>query len=114
MEVTELKELDMAACFERMKHLPRHSIVYHTAIMEDAARNHFIDATQSAPMIGNAANAPVFVVDDVDVGGGTVGGDVFSFSIEGPETAKMLLRVLNGEHPQDMPVVSGATQYLFD
>src|SRR5260370_35674987 len=114
MEVTELKELDMAACFERMKHLPRHSIVYHTAIMEGAARNHFIDATQSAPMIANAANAPVFVVHDVDVGGGTVGGDVFNFAIEGRETATMLLRRLNVQQPQDIPGVRGAIHYLCD
>ena len=114
LEFTYLTDLDMPALLERMKHLPSHSIVYHTSIMEDAARNHFIDATQSAPMVANAANAPVFVVDDVDVGGGTVGGDVFSFAIEGRETAKMLLRVLNGEKPQDIPVVRGANQYLFD
>jgi len=114
LEFTYLTDLDMPALLERIKHLPSHSIVYHTSIMEDAAGNHFIDATQSAPMVANAANAPVFVVDDVDVGGGTVGGDVYSFAIEGRETAKMLLRVLNGEKPQDIPVVRGANQYLFD
>lgn len=114
LELTYLTNLDMPALLERIKHLPSHSIVYHTSIMEDAAGNHFIDATQSAPMVANAANAPVFVVDDVDVGGGAVGGDVFSFAIEGRETAKMLLRVLNGEKPQDIPVVRGANQYLFD
>jgi PAS domain S-box-containing protein len=114
LEFTYLTDLDMPALLERIKHLPSHSIVYHTSIMEDAAGNHFIDATQSAPMVANAANAPVFVIDDVDVGGGTVGGDVFSFASEGRETAKMLLRVLNGEKPQDIPVVRSANQYLFD
>ena len=114
LEFAYLTDLDMSALLERLKHLPNHSIVFHTSIMEDAAGNHFIDSTQSAPMVANAANAPVFVVDDVDVGRGTVGGDVFSFAIEGRETAKMLVRVLNGERPRDIPIVRGANLYLFD
>jgi len=58
--------------------------------MLDAAGNHFIDATQSAPLVAGASIAPVFTVDDVDVGRGTVGGDVFSFSEHGRKLAGLL------------------------
>src|SRR4029077_28274 len=114
LEFTYLTDLDMPVLLERMKHLPSHSIVYHTSIMEDAAGAHFIDATQSVPMVANAANAPVFVVDDVDVGRGTVGGDVFSFTLAGQVAAGMAARVLNGEKPRDIPIVRGANIYMFD
>jgi ABC-type uncharacterized transport system substrate-binding protein len=88
--------------------------VYHTSIMQDAVGTHFIDATQSVPMVTSAANAPVFAVDDVDVGKGTVGGYVFSFSLAGRVAAGMAVRILGGEKPPDIPIVRGANTYMFD
>ena len=109
-----LTDLAMPDLLERLKHLPNHTIVYHTSIMQDVAGTHFIDATQSAPMVADAANAPVFAVDDVDVGGGTVGGDVFSFDLTGQVVAGMAVRILSGQKPQDIPIVRGANLYMFD
>ena len=114
LDFTYFTDLAMPDLLERLKHLPRNSIVYHTSIMEDAAGTHFIDATQSVPMVASAANAPVFAVDDVDVGRGTVGGDVFSFALGGQTAAEMAIRILNGEDPQKIPIVRGANIYLFD
>jgi PAS domain S-box-containing protein len=114
LEFTYLTDLAMPDLLERLKHLPSNTIVYHTSIMEDAAGTHFIDAVQSAPMVASTANAPVFAVDDVDVGGGTVGGDVFSFDLAGQVAASMAVRILNGEKPQDIPIVRGANVYMFD
>ena len=68
LEFTYLTDLGMPALIERLKHLPDHTIVYHTSIMQDADGTHFIDASQSVPMIASAARAPVFIVDDVDLG----------------------------------------------
>jgi PAS domain S-box-containing protein len=113
-EFTYLTDLDMPTLLERLKHLPDHTIVYHTSIMQDAAGTRFIDATQSVPMITNAANAPVFVVDDVDIGKGTVGGDVLSFAAEGQTVAAIAVRVLNGDRPQDIPVIESPNVYMFD
>jgi PAS domain S-box-containing protein len=114
LDVTYLTDFAMPDLLERLKHLPNNTIVYHTSIMQDAAGAHFIDATQSVPMVASAANAPVFAVDDVDVGSGTVGGYVFSFALAGQVAAGMAVRVLNGEKPRDIPIVRGANIYLFD
>jgi signal transduction histidine kinase len=114
LDFTYLTDLAMPALLERLKHLPPHTIVYHTAITEDAAGSYFIDATQSVPMIASAANAPVFVVDDVDVRGGTVGGDVESYGAEGRTAADMAVRVLNGEKPENIPIAKSASVYTFD
>jgi len=83
LDFTYLTDLDMSALTERLKHLPENTIVYHTAITEDASEAHFIDATQSVPAIVASANAPVFVVDDVDLNSGGVGGALLSFAAEG-------------------------------
>jgi PAS domain S-box-containing protein len=109
-----LTDLPMPQLLERLKHLPSHSIVYHTSIMQDSAGTHFVDAVQSVPMVASAAKAPVFAVDDVDVGSGTVGGDVFSFSLAGRVLAEMASKILNGEKPENIPIVRGANIFIFD
>jgi PAS domain S-box-containing protein len=114
LEFTYLTDLGMPALIERLKHLPDHSIVYHTSIMQDADGTRFIDAHQSVPLVAGAAHAPVFVVDDVDLGKGTVGGYLLSFAVIGQTAAQMTVRVLNGERPQDIPVVKSANVYMFD
>ena len=109
-----LTDLDMPALLDRLRQLPDHTIVYHTSIMQDAAGNHFIDATQSVPLVASAANAPVFVMDDVDTGRGAVGGDVLSWAAIGRTTAEMTVDILNGKKPQDIPIAEGGNVYLFD
>jgi len=109
-----LTGLDMPALLERLKHLPDQTIVYHTSFMQDASGAHFIDATQSVPLIASASRAPVFVVDDVDLGRGTAGGDVLSFASDGRVVGEMAVRVLNGEKPQDIPITHSANVYMFD
>jgi PAS domain S-box-containing protein len=114
LEFTYLMDLTMPALLERLKHLPSKTVVLHTSIMEDAAGARFIDASQSVPMVVGAANAPVFVLDDVDLGMGTVGGNLLSWAATGQIAASMALRVLNGERPEDIPIVKSANVYMFD
>jgi len=113
-EFIYLTDLDMPSLLERLKHLPSNSIIYHTSIMLDAAGTHFIDASQSVPLIVSAANAPIFVMDDVDLGQGTVGGYLVGWAADGRVAAAMALRVLNGERPQNIPIVKNSNTYLFD
>jgi signal transduction histidine kinase len=113
-EFTYLTDLEMPSLLERLKHLPSNSIIYHTSMMLDAAGKHFVDASQSVPLIVGAANAPVFVTDDVDLGQGTVGGYLVSWAADGRLAAAMALRVVNGERPQDIPIVRNNNVYLFD
>jgi signal transduction histidine kinase/ABC-type uncharacterized transport system substrate-binding protein len=113
-EFTYLTDLDMPTLLERLKRLPSKTIVYHTSIMEDASGAHFIDATQAVPMVADAANAPVFATDDVDVGKGTVGGYVVSWAADGQVAAGMAVRILDGVKPQEIPVVRNNNVYLFD
>jgi len=113
-EFNYLTDLAMPAILARLGQLPSDTVVIHTSIMLDAAGTRFIDATQSIPMVAGAANAPVFVLDDVDVGSGAVGGFVLSWAAQGEAAGKMAVRVLNGENPLDIPVVKTANVNLFD
>jgi PAS domain S-box-containing protein len=114
LEFEYLVDLTMPALLERLKHLPGDTIVYHTAITQDAAGDHFIDSAQSIPMVARAANAPVFVMDDVDLRAGTVGGDLVNWADDGRIAGEMAARVLNGEKAQDIAVVTSNHAYMFD
>ena len=113
-EFTYLTNLGMPALLELLRRLPSKTIVYYTSVMEDAAGAHFIDASQSVPMVVQAANAPVFVTDDVDIGKGTVGGDVVSWAADGRVAAGMAVRMLDGVKPEQIPVVRNGNVYMFD
>jgi PAS domain S-box-containing protein len=111
---TYLSNLEMPALLEQLRRLPEHSIVFYTAISQDAAGTHFIDETQSLPMVVGAANAPVFVTEDTFIGQGTVGGYVTSYGDEGRVAGSLAVRILKGEKPQDIPIVNDANVYMFD
>src|SRR4029077_8947058 len=65
LEVTYLTDLTMPALLDRLRHLPSNTIVFHISLTQDAAGARFIDSTQALPLVVGAANAPVFVMDDV-------------------------------------------------
>ncbi len=114
LEFTYLTDLAMPELLERLRHLPSHTIVYHTAFTQDAAGERFIDSTQALPLILGAANAPVFVMDDVDLREGAVGGDLVNWASDGHLAADMAVRVLNGEKPENIPIVRSNDAYMFD
>jgi PAS domain S-box-containing protein len=114
LDFTYLTDLDVPTLVERLRHLPSNTIVFHTSITQDAVGARFIDASQSVPMVASAANAPVFVLDDVDLGRGSVGGDLLSWAATGQLAAEMAVRIFNGEKPQNIPIAKSANVYMFD
>jgi PAS domain S-box-containing protein len=113
-DFTYLTDFSMPDLLEQLKVLPSDTIVLHTAITQDAAGNRFIDATQAVPLVAGAARAPVFVLDDVDLNNGAVGGDLLSWAATARDAAESALRILNGEKPQDIPIVRSGNVYMFD
>ena len=53
-------------------------------------------------------------MDDVDLGRGTVGGYLISWEADGRAAATIAVRVLNGEKPQNIPIVKNNNVYMFD
>jgi signal transduction histidine kinase len=113
-DFTYLTDLSMPNLLDQLKLLPSDTIVLHTAITQDRAGNRFIDATQAVPMVAGAARAPVFVLDDVDLNNGAVGGDLLSWAATARDAAKGALRILNGEKPQDIPIIRSDNVFMFD
>ena len=114
LDFTYLTDLDTPTLLERLKHLPDHTIVLYTHFGMDGKGTRYVGASQGGPMITHAANAPVFGPSDVDLGHGEVGGYLHSFAKEGKIVGAIAVRILNGERPQDVPIVRGANTYMFD
>ena len=114
LEFTYLTDLTMPALLERLRHLPANTIVYHTSIAQDAAGERFIGSVESVPMVASASSAPVFVMDDVDLRAGTVGGNLVNWADTGRVTGEMAVRVLNGQRPEDIPIEISRNAYMFD
>jgi signal transduction histidine kinase len=114
LDFTYLTDLSVPNLLERLKHLPDHTIVLYTHIGTDAKGTRYSGASQAGPVVAGVANAPVFGPSDVDLGHGEVGGYLQSFAQEGKIVGGIAVRILNGERPQDVPVVRGANVYMFD
>ena len=113
-DITYLTNLDLPSLLQRVMHLPENTVILLTHIGRDATGIHYIGASQADPLVVSAANTPIFGPSDVDLGHGQVGGYAQSFAAEGKLVGEIVLRVLNGARPQEIPIVHGANAYMFD
>jgi PAS domain S-box-containing protein len=113
-DISYLTDLAMPDLLERLRHLPNHTIVFFTAIGRDATGQRFISGSESARLVVAAANAPVFSFYDIHINHGEVGGDLSSLTEQGRLAGAMLLEVLHGKRPQDIPRAKGTNVYTFD
>ncbi len=111
---SDLTDLKMSDLLERVRRLPDDSIVLYVSFFRDAAGSQFVNATNALPRVAEASNAPVFGMSDTYIGRGIVGGYVVSFAQQGQIASRILLEVLRGKKPQDIPVVTGPSVYQFD
>jgi PAS domain S-box-containing protein len=113
LDITYMTELAMPDLLERLRHLPRHTLVLLTSVSVDAAGTRFT-SRDIGPMITAAANAPVFSLYDVYINHGEVGGYLSSLSEQGKFAGAIALRTLKGDKPQDIPRVESVNAYMFD
>ena len=114
LEIGYFTDMDMPTLLARVKQLPSHTIIYDLPFTQDARGARFHDSSQAFPRIAAAANAPMFVVSDADIGSGAIGGNLLSFADVGQIAADMAVRILQGEKPQNIPIVQSANVYMFD
>src|SRR5262249_15689183 len=103
LEFVYLTGLPMDELLERVADLPEQSIVYYLHIHIDADGNPFAPAEPPQPPCPKA-NRPIYAPSDTYVGGGLVGGPVFSFESEGMNAARLALRILSGEKPESIKI----------
>ena len=114
LEFTYLTDLDMSSLLEKLRNLPKRSVVLYTSFFRDANGSQFVNATTALPLVSEAANAPVFGISDTYLGRGIVGGYVVSFAEQGKIAARIAAEILEGRKAADIPIVTGSSIYMFD
>jgi len=114
LEITYLTDLSMAEILQRVSSLPPQTVVIYLSMFQDSTGHGFVPQ-EALERVAQAANAPVYGLWENLLGHGIVGGHLMSFTIEGRLAGDMGRRVLNGERPQNIPIVyEGANVYDFD
>ncbi|MFL6796588.1 MAG: ABC transporter substrate binding protein [Xanthobacteraceae bacterium] len=113
-ELTDLTRLRMADLKQRVASLPSHSAIIYVGMTADAD-NVAYTSYDALALLAPLANRPIIVQADTNIGTGAVGGIVASFTLMGQQAAQLTLRILAGESPVNIPVVSSnAMKPVFD
>ncbi|HKK33757.1 MAG TPA: sensor histidine kinase [Desulfomicrobiaceae bacterium] len=94
--------------------LPRDSLVLVLVFTRDGAGRTYSFA-ESMQMIASHCPAPIYSFWDFYFGHGIVGGSLLSGQMQGELAARLALRILDGQPPADIPVITESTrELLFD
>lgn len=70
--------------------------------------NHFISYTEAVGLLREASAVPIYGPWDFFLGRGIVGGVITSGEGQGQLAGQLALRILQGESPQSMPIITGS------
>lgn len=111
---TFYEDMNMSEIQERVAKLPSDTIILLMSFNKDKSNNIF-SYEESIRIIAEKSSVPIYSVWDFYMERGIVGGMLSSGYFQGETAASLLLRVLNGEKPQDIPVVKQSpNKYMFD
>ena len=102
-EFTYWVGLPMKEVFERVSDLPSGSILYPLMITQDGSGQRYLPFDQNERMAA-VANVPVYAWGAPQRGAGVVGGSLNDPSQLAAPLAELVIRVLNGEKPENIPV----------
>ena len=112
--LTYLTGLPMAQVLDAVARLPKDSTVLFVSLLRDGSGRLFTNP-EAVSLIARASKVPVYSWSETHLGHGIVGGRLASFEAQGARAAELALRILQGEKPQNMPMVDGdGAAYIFD
>ncbi len=99
---------------DRLRKLDSDSIVLLTVWLRDKT-GAFLAPEVEGPHISENSAVPVYGIIDMYLGHGIVGGKLLNSETHGRTAGEMVLRILDGEEPSDIPVlVKSVNPYMFD
>jgi signal transduction histidine kinase len=113
VDLIYLTGFDLSSLIEKFHQLPKDTVILYLAVTEDRSGRHFF-ARDTLALVSAAANVPVFGLMDLGVGLGMVGGRVTSVKDQAAFASGIVLRLLQGEKPGNIPAVTVTNRYSFD
>ena len=106
VEVSEMMGLTMRELRQRVATLPPHTAIVYTATYSDGEGTYYTPADALA-LLAEAANRPIVVPAETNIGRGGTGGFVLTPSLIGESAATLALRILGGESASSIPIAVG-------
>jgi len=114
VEIIKLDGKNLDEIVNKAQNLSSDSLILYFIYSKDNENNYF-PYYEAISRIEKKSSVPIYGVWDFTLGYGIVGGKLVSGYYQGESAAKIAIRVLNGEKPSDIPVVTvGTTKYMFD
>jgi signal transduction histidine kinase len=104
VQLSLLEDVKIEELLDQLVSLSEDSLVLYTAFSRDKSGKLF-DYDEIASLIASRCKVPIYTTNEFNLGLGVVGGLVVHGYDQGEAAAKMTLRVLRGEKPEDIPVM---------
>lgn len=111
LELIDLTGLPIENLLDRIKKLPRDSIIFYSTLFVDGIGRSFIPR-DVLKMISDASDAPVFGLYEMYLRHGIVGGCLISMTAQGKKAAEMAAMVLQGKSPAAVPFDDGEGAFI--
>ncbi len=102
MQLTFLNNLSFEAMEKQVAHLPPHSFIFLVLMIQDVD-GVMLSEDEMLRRLHTAANAPINSVWRNQLGAGIVGGRLYDAEAVGVQSARVAVRILNGEPASGIP-----------
>jgi signal transduction histidine kinase len=113
-EIIELLGLPVREVRQRVAALPDDSGILYFGINADQEAR-YTSAVEVLPLIAEAANRPIIVDAETEIGLGPIGGFLRIPDQVGRDAGRLAMRILDGEDASDIPITAGSPlKAIFD
>jgi ABC-type uncharacterized transport system substrate-binding protein len=114
VQITYLTDLSSAQLVEKMKSLPKRSIVLYVWEQSKNEQGKLLESVDLFALIAPHAHVPIYGMLLPLVGRGVVGGYVNTGAAAGTKIAEIVLRIATGTRAMDIPVEHAPAEPIFD
>lgn len=114
VNIIHAKGQELYEGLEKFKTLSENDAVLLFSVLKDND-GRIISPTKTGELISSMSPAPVYVLHDIFLGSGVLGGHVVSGYHQGKTAAEYVIKLYNGEKIENLPVIDDSpNRYIFD
>jgi PAS domain S-box-containing protein len=109
-----LTDLSLEELQAKTRTLPKHSIIFYLWQQTRNEQGQLLETYDTLAAFAPFASAPIYGMASGNLGQGIVGGYLAGSEANGTRMAEIVLEVLNGKRPQDIPIKDAPAFFMFD
>ena len=111
---TYLTDLTPSELIAKTKSLPERSIILYVWQQSLNEQGKVLESADVLALFAQSASVPIYGMFSHNVGGGIIGGYVYTAEVTASRIAEIALQIANGARAQDIPVETTPTVSMFD